>query len=71
MTVYKAIDSAKQRLIKQAQTKGLSENFGQNEVRKIKTKYNPMFNDQISINERNQQMKAIDAFDDWCANYTG
>jgi putative endonuclease len=61
-----AIRRAKTRLEKQE----VYENFGQDEVRKIKDAYD--YNSLVygSPEERKQADK-IDAFDDWCMNYTG
>lgn len=71
MNIYKAIERAKNKLIKKAQTDGIYENFGQKEYRKLKEKYDPMFNDDISIMERNRQLAALESFSDWCGSYTG
>jgi hypothetical protein len=61
-----AIRRAKAHLEKQE----IYENFGQDEVRKIKDAYD--YNSLVygSPEERKQADK-IDAFDDWCMNYTG
>ena len=63
----KAIAFAKKRLIDKANTEGICENFGQDEVRKLRdiyidiTDYSPKMNDIRS---------QIDAFDNWCMTYT-
>lgn len=44
-------------LIKKALKHGICENFGQNEVRKLRSKY--------------RERIEIDLFSDWCANYEG
>lgn len=66
--VYKDIELSKNKLIKLARQKGsVWENFGQNEVRKLKDKY-------IDISDYSSKMNsirdAIDSFDNWCMTYT-
>ena len=71
MTIYKAIEKAKAKLIAKVKKEGLYENFGNAEVREIKDKYDPMFNYDISIDERDRQLNALEMFSDWCAEYCG
>jgi hypothetical protein len=55
--VRRDIKKFKSNLIKKALKHGICENFGQKEVRKLRSKYA----DYIEI----------DNFNDWCANYEG
>lgn len=55
MTVYNEIVKYKQALIKKAKSKGLYENFGQSEVRKLESKYG--------------RLGLIAEFDNWCMNF--
>jgi hypothetical protein len=66
MNLEKEIQKAKSRLIKQAKVKGISENFGQKEVRKIRE----AFIDSIH-REGNQpdDTGLIDQFDQWCMTF--
>lgn len=58
----KDIEKAKKRLAK----KTIVENFGQNEVRKIKDKYSCLM-----IEEYAEYSRIITGFSEWCATYTG
>jgi len=61
------INNIKKRLIQKAQKKGLYENFGQTEVRKLKDKYN--YNDLRYGDQKQRQMaELIESFDKWCMN---
>ena len=53
--IKERIHSLKLMLIKKAKTKGIYENFGQNEVKKLI--------DTFSYN------KAVEDFDNWCMNF--
>jgi len=55
--VSSEIAKIKSSLISRAKSKGISENFGQNEVRKLEDKYG--------------YTKEVQAFDDWAMNYDG
>jgi len=55
--VSSEISKVKSSLIARAKSKGISENFGQNEVRKLEDKYG--------------YTKEVQAFDDWAMNYDG
>ena len=59
--IEKAIERAKTKLIKQAKTKGVYENFGQNEVRKI----------ELMERAGTEDFYLVREFDQWCMNYTG
>jgi hypothetical protein len=54
MSVYSEIEKAKAKLIKQAIKSGLTENFGQKEVRKLEEKYG--------------DLGLIRDFSNWCMN---
>ena len=54
----RAIAKAQTQLILKAKSKGLWENFGQKEVRKIKDKHDTIEN-----------WKTIQKFNEWCYNY--
>lgn len=65
MTIDKAIENCKQRLIRKAKRIGLWENFGQEEVRLLYETYS----DHRYLHDG--VWKKIGAFDNWCMNYTG
>lgn len=69
MTLTQDITRTKKRLIAQCKRYGPYENFGQKEVRDLEDKYD-YFNLCYSNSEQIQQAKLIDAFGDWCMNYT-
>jgi hypothetical protein len=64
--IFKDVARMKSQLIEKAKKKGIYENFGQKEVRKLKDKY-PEYNeyDETGRIIRNQ----IDNFDDWAMNF--
>lgn len=62
----KAITKEQNKLISLAKTKGLYENFGQKEVRKLEDKF---IDTSSYTNEMNQKRNAIQIFDEWCMNY--
>ena len=74
MKIETEINKIKKRLIKEVKEKGIYENFGQNEIRDLKDKFN--YND-LCINDlclNKEQIKIrilIDNFDNWCLNYNG
>lgn len=63
-----AINRARKMLVAKAKKNGLYENFGQEEVIKIRGKF-------IDITDYSQEMNTIrnkiDRFDEWCMTYTG
>lgn len=62
-----AINRAKKMLIAKVNNGGLYENFGQDEVRKIKDK----FIDYCDYSaEMNNKRKKIEIFNNWCMEYT-
>jgi hypothetical protein len=65
MAVQQEIARIKASLIARATKRGLSENFGQREVRRLEDKYaDRMF-------ARDGVWAAIDSFREWCMTYTG
>lgn len=68
MKLEAAISRERTKLIKIAKSKGLYENFGQKEVRKLEDKY---INLSDYSNEMNNNRKLIQSFDEWCMNYCG
>ena len=63
-----AISRAKRILIDRAKNSGIYENFGQQEVKKIKDKFIDCCDYSIEMN--NNRIK-IDEFNNWCMDYTG
>lgn len=59
--LLKDIEKEKNKLIGIAKTKGIYENFGQKEVRKLFSKYG----------ETLEKRKLILSFEDWCMNFEG
>ena len=68
MNIYRAITREQNKLIKIAKTKGLYENFGQKEVRKLEDKFIDISN---YSEEMNKNRRLIQMFDEWCMNYCG
>lgn len=67
--VNKEISKLKTKLIKEAKTKGLYENFGNKETRQLRDKFFlQAFGNSI---EQRQAMQAITDFELWCMEYTG
>lgn len=64
--VHKQIEKYKEKLEQSL----FCENFGQKEVRELREKYDIYTLSEISVNERNQIMDAIDYFDEWCQTYS-
>ena len=61
--IQKDIDKVKKRLINKAKKKGLWENFGQKELRKLKDKH-------IGANCVTQEIYDLfQDFDNWCGNF--
>ena len=61
----KEINKIKQRLIRKAQKKGIWENFGQKEFRKLMDKYGANFYSDAELRI------ALLRFDTWAMNYRG
>lgn len=63
-----AINFAMARLIEKEKKEGLWENFGRDEVGRLKELY---IDDSSYSHEMNVARDKIRAFSDWCASYTG
>ena len=72
MYKYKKIETAikheKNKLIDIANKKGLYENFGQKEVRKIQDQY---INSSSYTKEMNNNRSLLQNFNNWCMTYNG
>jgi hypothetical protein len=68
MEIGKEIVKAKSRLIAIAKTKGISENFGQKEVRKLEERFIDQTDYSMGMN---RYRIALQEFEDWCMNYCG
>ena len=70
MTLSRDIANTKQRLIKKVNARGLYENFGQTEVRKLKDKY-----DYLTLvygtPEQRRGANFIEEFNNWAMSYCG
>ena len=62
--IKKDVAKVKRRLIKQANKRGLWENFGQKEFRDLTDKYFDHIYDNVNT-------EPIFVFQEWCANYDG
>lgn len=67
MCIDRAITKEQNKLIHKAKNKGLYENFGQKEVRKLEEKF---INSSDYSPEMNKNRRLILLFDEWCMNYT-
>lgn len=65
MTIYEDIQKTKSRLIKRTKTKGLFENFGQKEVRKLRDKYG------YDALRNSDWQQALNDFEFWTTVYEG
>lgn len=68
MNINKAITKEQNKLIKIAKSKGLYENFGQKEVRKLEDKF---IDTSDYTDEMNKKRRLIELFNEWCMNYNG
>jgi len=66
--VKQAISRNKRALIREAARKGVSENFGQRRVRKLRDEF---FGLAWGMPEERQAYGLIEGFDEWCMSYTG
>ena len=66
MNIDKALTIEQNKLIKIAKNKGLYENFGQKEVRKLEDKF---IDSSDYSEEMNKKRRLILMFDEWCINY--
>ena len=68
MNIDKALTKEQNKLIETAKNKGLYENFGQKEVRKLEDKF---IDSSDYSEEMNKNRRLIRMFDEWCMNYCG
>lgn len=68
MNIDKALTKEQNKLIEIAKTKGLYENFGQKEVRKLEDRF---INISNYSEEMNKNRRLIQMFEEWCINYCG
>lgn len=68
MTIYEDIRRTKSRLIKKVAKKGLYENFGQKEIRKLADKYGKELCENDAFGKMHE---AIMEFEQWVLNYEG
>ena len=68
MNINKALTKEQNKLIKIAKSKGLYENFGQKEVRKLEDKFIDISD---YTDEMNEKRRLIELFNEWCMNYNG
>lgn len=68
MNIDKVLTREQNKLIKKAKTKGLYENFGQKEVRKLEDKF---IDPSDYSEEMNKNRRLIQMFSEWCYNYCG
>ena len=68
MKLKQAIAKTKQRLIAKVEEKGIYENFGQNEVRKLEDKYIDI---SKYTDEMNENRRILQEFNKWCMTYNG
>lgn len=70
MKIKQDIERTKKKLASKWKRHGPYENFGQKEVRDLEDKYN-FLGLCYGTPEQRQQAKLIEAFHNWCENYTG
>jgi len=68
MNIDKALTREQNKLIQTAKKKGIYENFGQKEVRKLEEKF---INISDYSEEMNKNRRLIQMFEEWCMNYCG
>lgn len=68
MSLKTDINKYKKALINKVKEKGLYENFGQKEVRKLEDKHLDIGS---YTDEMNKNRKLIDEFNEWAMNYNG
>ena len=66
MILQKAIAKEQDKLINKVRTKGLYENFGQREVRKLEDRF---IRSESYTDEMNNNRLLIEGFNEWCMNY--
>jgi hypothetical protein len=71
--IQREVDKTKTKLINKAKKKGLWENFGQNEVRDIKDKYDYSSmlygTTSLEVSEEQTCVRIIENFYHWCLNF--
>tara|TARA_R110000822_G_scaffold105427_3_gene233180 strand:- start:287 stop:490 length:204 start_codon:yes stop_codon:yes gene_type:complete len=67
MILQKAIAKEQDKLINKVRTKGLYENFGQREVRKLEDRF---IRSESYTDEMNNNRLLIEGFNEWCMNYS-
>ena len=60
--IYKEVEKTKEKLIKEAKTKGIYENFGQKEYNKLK--------DKFAQYQYTTDFEPINNFFKWCINFS-
>jgi len=68
MNINKALTMEQNKLIQTAKKKGIYENFGQKEVRKLEEKF---INSSDYSEEMNKNRRLMQMFEEWCMNYCG
>tara|TARA_R110000764_G_scaffold219696_1_gene307453 strand:- start:1010 stop:1216 length:207 start_codon:yes stop_codon:yes gene_type:complete len=68
MNINRELTKEQNKLINKAKTKGMYENFGQKEVRKLEDKF---IDCSVYTEEMNTNRRLIQIFDEWCMNYCG
>jgi len=63
--IHTAINRAEKVLVKRAKSKGLYENFGQDEIREIKDKF---INSSDYSSDMNNNRDLLQGFANWCRN---
>ena len=61
----------KKSLTQKASKSGLYENFGANEIRKLRGKYSVYPDDVTDYRTAEHNRNSLDSFEDWCMNYVG
>jgi hypothetical protein len=67
INIERVITREQDKLIKKAKTKGLYEDFGQREVRKLEEKF---IDTSDYSEEMNENRRLIQMFNEWCMHYT-
>ena len=67
MIIQTAIAKEQDKLINKVRTKGLYENFGQREVRKLEDRF---INSSSYTDEMNVNRILLSEFNEWCMNYS-
>lgn len=65
------INRYKKSLEKKAAKSGVYENFGADEIRKLRDKYSVYQDDVTDYRTAQHNLNSLNSFEDWCANYVG